>query len=800
MRSVLRSLIGGMTFFQVLRGLRRTPGFAITVVVSLGLAFALGLVALVVVNAYLLRPLPYPSADRLYHVMYAPPGPVEPRGMSALDWNSVADVVEMPVSAASETWYSPDVAGARPARALRVSRGFLDALGVRVVAGRIPGEAEFVPGSDAALIGHALWRDWLGGDPAVIGRTIRVEKEGDSAGIRVVRVAGVLAPGFWYGRDSNADVDVLVPLESSVRTYMVRLRDNVPPALAESRITEAALAVATSLPPDWPGVRLENAHERYVRALRPIVVDVALAALVTVLIACANAAVLTVLRTLRREKDFGIRLALGSGPARIFAMMFVESCVLCGAALVVGTALAHVALGIVAPLIEAQLGKPAPGGAGALALDARVTALAAFAALGIALMLSALQMATTHVRRTAAVLRRTASADVHGTARLRAALIAVELAGALALMSACGLMVQSALNLLRTDLGFDGTGLVRTRVVLRETRYSDATAFMRFYDLLSAGLSPLSAAPVTFTNWPPYSETPRTAVSTATAAATAGIIAVGPGYFEMLRIGDVRGRDFTAADGVGADRVAIVSESLARRLWRDRDALGSTVHTQSAGEPATLRTIVGIARDVRNTFDDNDASDIYVPYAQGSPGRFASFYMRIGEAAPPVTAMRAIIAGLDPLAIMDDPVPVISEDRRSARTTFLTMLLGVFTIFATVLSLLGVYGVTSYAVQQRRREIAIRIAVGARANQVTSLFLRGAVLVIVTGIAAGLGAAIGLAGILRRELYGIAGYEQVSMIGAAAFIAMTAIAAIWWPARRAARADAMTALKESVDP
>lgn len=294
------------------RGLRRTPVFTFVATLSLALGLALTTSTVSVVNAYLIRSLPYPEADRLHHVRYAPPGPWEPHGMTGLDWKSVEDVVEFAIASSGESFHVTDSGYARSLRGLRVTRGFVDGLGVSVTTGRRFTEQDFVAGSEpVALIGHSLWRDRFGSDPGAIGRLIRGEAESRPGRPETFRIVGVLSPGFYYGRDSRTSVDLLLPHTSPVRTYMVRLRDGIPPAAAQRRLTEAARRAATSpIPADWTGVQLESAHERWVGSLRPVLLGVTVAVSLVVVIVCANVAVLMLLRSMQRQKEVAVRLAL----------------------------------------------------------------------------------------------------------------------------------------------------------------------------------------------------------------------------------------------------------------------------------------------------------------------------------------------------------------------------------------------------------------------------------------------------------------------------------------------------------
>jgi hypothetical protein len=232
-------LVRGLRFAA--RGLRRAPVFTLVATASLAVPFSLTSSTVSIVNAYLIRSLPYPNAQRLYHVRYAPPGPWEPSGMTGLDWTTVEDVVEFPVASSGESFYLTERGSTLALRGLRVTQGFVEGLGVSVVVGRRLMAQDFVPGAEpVVLIGHALWRDRFGSDPDAIGRIVRSEPESRPGRPETFRIVGVLSPGFYYGRDSRTSLDLLLPSTAPVRAYMVRLRQGVPPAAAERRLTEAA--------------------------------------------------------------------------------------------------------------------------------------------------------------------------------------------------------------------------------------------------------------------------------------------------------------------------------------------------------------------------------------------------------------------------------------------------------------------------------------------------------------------------------------------------------------------------------
>ena len=789
----------------VLRSLIRAPGYTIPVIGSLALGIMLVATVASVINAYLARSLPYPDADRLYHVRYAPPGPWEPSGMSGLDWTSVADVVAAPITAAGDTYYLVGDGTTRTLRGSRVSAGFLSGLGVRPVIGRMFTTNEYAPGGEeVALIGHALWRERFGGGD-VIGKTIRVQTERQGEAQTSLRIIGVLPPGFWYGRDSSQPLELIVPLRENARTYMVRLRDGVGPGIAEARITAAARAVATDLPADWAGVTLESMHARYTDGMKPVIVAAGTAAALVLATAWVNVAILVLLRTLRRRKEFSIRLAIGAGLSQIARMVAAESIILAAAAAVLGIALTFVLTQTAAPFIETQLGRPAPSGTQSIGINTPVM-LVAFGIMGlIAFSLALVPLAVTRGSRLASDLRRAglAGGEERSLRIARSTLVALEIAGTLVLLIGGSLMVRSVINLLRTDMGIEADGLTRTRVALRGSAYREPGAYATFYAELERRITETLQSPVALANWPPFAEQPPRDITVdgGRSSGSASITGVGPAYFSVAGLQLRAGRPFTTSDVAGTEAVAIVSATLAQALWPNGNAIGGQlrVEPETRGDTVTprWRTIVGIAEDVRSGYADLQRNDVYVPYQQSTLNRYGSFYLRSDAPVHELQSTLAdIVARIDPSAVVNEPVRVSDEQRELASARFMAALLGGFAACAAALAIIGVFGVTAYAVQHRKREIAIRLALGATARGVVQLFLRNAGFVCGAGILLGIAGAAASTRVLANQLYGVERWDGLVVASAIALVAIAALAATWIPARNAGAVEPLKTLNE----
>ena len=784
--------------------LGRSPAFTLGVVGPLSLAFSLTAITVAVVNAYLIRPLPYPAADRVYHVMYAPPGPWEPRGLSGMDWSSVGDIVEYPLATSADTFFVTDGAAAPPLRGRRVTFGVLAGLPIQPVAGRRLVETDFQKTADpSVLIGYSVWRDRFGSDPAAIGRPLRIETE--AGRVEQFRIAGVLPRGFYVGGDSVQPIDIVVPMDDSPRRYyMVRLRPGVPPALAERRLTEVALRVATDLPADWSGVHLESAHERYAGRLRPVLIGITIAAALLLLIALANVAVLVVLRTARRQKEVALRLALGSTNGRLLRLLAAETCALLAISVAIGMIISHSALNFLAPLIEAQLERSAPGGTGSIALDATVLVIIAAAGIFAVVTFTLLPLALLRQGRLVAILQRsgTTTTDGVGMRRLRSTMLVVEIATTLLLLIGCGLMLRSVGKMMRTELGFEPHQLARARITLRPVDYADPAAFSRFFERF-IGRADSAGAPVVFSSWPPFAQFPEHAIEIEGRdghVLSAGFVNIGPNYFSTLGITLRSGREFTATDVTSSDGVAVISESLARRLWPGADALGRRVRqvqitARGAEPPGAWQTVVGVVADVRQSYGDTNVHDIYSPWIPNL--RFGSFYTRTSQPVASVSrVLRSVAKEIDPRSVVNDLRPIPDENRELAGAEFLSMMLAGFATIASIIAVLGVYSVTAYSVQQRERELAIRMALGAGRGAIARLFLRESGAVLTVGLVAGLAAALAATRVLEHQMFGVQTFDISTLAATSALMVTTWLVATWWPARRASRTDPAVSLKE----
>ena len=786
------------------RTLARARGFTAASIITLGLGIALAAFGVAVVNAYLVRSLPFPAADRLYSVSYAPPGENPPPGLAELPWAKLSDVVEHPIAWDLDVFYLTGGDQTEAAPGAWVTPGFMAGLGIRVGLGRAFGAADFEPGApQVALISDDLWRSRFGGDASVIGRRIAAYVSDRPRDPDIFTVVGVLPADFWH---LNRYTQVLTPLRAQTYPYFVRLREGVPVASAEQRITALVRGSRAALPNEWR-VALQPVHERHVASVKPMLLATGAAVGLVLLMACANVALLGLLRGMRRQKEIALRLALGAGRWEIARTLLLETMVIAVAAAAAGTFVAWLALRALAPTIEQQLGARVPGGPLALSIDPTVIAAIGALTIAIAVVLSLAPFVATTRHGLFTTLRQTRAASTGGPSgrRTRFALIGLEVAGSLALVVACGLMVQSVVRMLAVELGLDHRGVMTAGLAIREQSYPDAAGRVVLYDRLlatlggAAGIS--SAALSSPSPLVSYNPQPVRTDADAVASMRASVRYITGGYFETLAIPIERGRPFGAGDRGASDAVAIVSASAARRLWPDASALGRRIRLVEEqlpdGDTATVvRTIVGVAADVRESPTDSALSEIYVPMLQ-APGRYPAIVARTREpSAAWAVELRRMVGTVDREIAVNSPQYLdAAVDRQLSRPRFLAGLFAAFGIFASMLGVIGLYAVIAYAVKQREHEIAIRMAVGAGAGAIVNLFMREGVLLLVAGIAAGAVAAVGLGRLLESQLFGVSGTDPLTILASSIGLGLVSVAAIWWPARRATATDPMIALK-----
>jgi putative ABC transport system permease protein len=783
-----------------LKTLTRAKGFAALAVGTLALGITLCVTTLSVVNAYVIRGLPYPAADRLYRIDFAAPGQNPPPGLERLDWHALNAVIEYPISWDLDVFYLLGREVTERTPGAWIAEGYIEALGVRTAIGRLFTPDDYRKGAPAvALISQRVWQARFGGDPNVIGQQLRAYVSDRPAEPEALTVVGVLSADFWH---FNPYTEVLAPLRAPSHPYLVRLRPGVPRQSAIDRISTFVRAGIPGVADDWRVV-LTSQNDVYTATVRPMLWAVAVSAGLILLIAGANVAVLLLIRGRQREKELAVRLALGAGHSRLARVLMLEGVILGTTATIVGLAATAIVLRLCGPAFERFLDRRVPGGLDSLAIDPIVVGGAILCGMAVTLVATCAPLVTLWRSSVSSLLLLSrAATETPQRSRMRSALIGVEIAASLTLLGGAALMGQSALRMLDVDFGVRADEAVTASLSLRQRAYPEPIDRAAYYDRLVSRLEGIAGSTsAALGDWWPLQDTrPRRieAGGSPRRLAAAPVFAVTANYFQTLGMTLRDGRDFDRRDRLGGQPVVVVSESLARRLWPQESAIGQrlTMHPDGQGEIEQY-DVIGVVNDVKQSHHDTDANDAYVSLAQRA-GRFAFLYVRQPRSASWEAELRAAVAAIDPEVALGEPRWLaLGIEQERARPRFLAFLLMVFAGFACLLALVGVYGVIAYAVRQRRREVAIRIAIGARPRSVIGLFLRQGAVVLAAGTVAGIAGASALGRVLQSQLFGVEpGDPRILAAAAAAFVA-SGLIAMWWPSARAAATDPAGLLKET---
>ena len=808
MESLLRDVHFG------LRMIVRAPGLTAAVVLLLGLGVGATTAVFTVVDRVMLRPLPYPHADRLVSIWETDP-PVSQSPASApdyLDWKAQSESFD---AMAAYGFVALTFTGdGDPERlwAQRVSGEFFSLLGATPGAGRsfLPDDAQ--EGHDAVVVlSHALWARRYHADPSVVGRQIILSGRSHT-------VIGVMPRGF-RAPPSFSEEAAWVPLvfsksdleERGSHSFPVlaRLKADHTLESARAEMESFALAFAQQYPETHRtrGVRVERLQQTLVAQARSSWMVLLAAVATLLLIACANIASLLLVRATVRQTEVAVRLALGASRGALVRQFLVESALLSLVGGGAGLLLALWLTDLIAAGLPNRLRQMTE-----ISVDARVCAVALFVSLLTALVFGLVPALTTANAEVAMVLRQCGNRSGTGRRpiRVRNALVVTEIALSLVLTVGATLLAETYLRLRQVDLGFDPHDVVAMDVSVSEpsdpgepdTSAGSSGALVFFESVLSRieALPGVQAAGLV--NFLPLDGSNTNGDFSLEGIDLIGeghpvseYLVVSPGYFTALGQSVREGRAFTPADVHSSEPVAIINETMARRYWSKESSLGKRIKLGWGDEP--YRTIVGVVADVRRFAIGQPAvPETYLPFAQ-HPITGASLVVRTpGDPLPIVASIRRELSALDSRQAVADvrPMERIVEltvlDQR-----FSTALLGVFAILALALATIGLYGVVSYQVKQRAHEIGVRIALGARETDIFRLIVGAGAKLAAAGIAVGLFAAYVAAEFLAGSVYGVGEVNPVSLGLAAGLLIGVALAASYLPARRAARVDPMSALR-----
>lgn len=789
------------------RTLLKTPGFTATAVLTLALGIGLNTAVFTIVNAVLLQPPPFPEASRLFLISYGPTNnPFIPSGKimadrDYLDFRRQDRVFQNLATFSKEPITLTGVGDPVVLNALTVTADFLKVLGVHPAIGR-----DFLPIGESianfALLSDSLWHNRFGGDTKIVGKAITLDDVSYTVSGVMPATFGFQDAQLWTRMEVRLD-----PRRSSVGPVIGRLRPGVLPQQAEAELQ----TFAARRPPREPtnrdhfGAGLLPLRELFVADVRKLLLVFTGAVSFVFLIACANFANLLLIRGASRRQEIAVRAALGASRGRLLRQLLTESTLL---------SLAGGALGALFSVagVRALLALLPPGKIpllGDVHLDGWVLAFT----LGLSLITGIVFGLVPSLKGTRRELRQAVSEGGRSVSpiheRLRGVLVTAEIALTLVLLTGAGLLVRSLLYMQSVNPGFRPANLLVATVDLPDSRYRTAVQMRALDDRVLADLSSLpGAATVAAVNWIPFRpefvwgdfqlEDGRHLPH--------GFLVdkpvVSSGYFRAMGIRLLSGREFTERDDAASRPVAVISESVARRLWPAGNAIGKRISMEYDPKPADWLTIVGIVNDVRQqSLAETPSAMVYQPYRQVNHPFFlshVSFVIQRRENSTTMSAqVRAVLHKADPelptqcITSMD---AMIADSTTAARSQ--TQLLGIFSTLSLLLAAIGIYGVLACSVAERTREIGIRMALGAEAQDILLMVFRRTLLLAGSGVLVGVLGALALTRVLTKFLFEVSSTDPITFLAVTGTLLTVALLSASIPAARAARVHPLVALRQ----
>jgi predicted permease len=794
-----------------LRSLRSSPGF--TSVALLTLALGIGGVATIftLYDQVLVRPLPYPESDRLVE-LWEKMASFENASVAYpnfLDWRERNRVFE-DVGVWNETRLSLTGSG-DPVKVLvaRVSASVLPILRVSPVLGRnFLSEEDQLGASPVAMLSHAFWQERFGGDPEVVGRILTLDGY-------PFEVVGVLPSGFQFPPGLSG-VDLFAPAELFAEGWMenrgshpgltglARLRPGITLEQAHQDMDRVAVDLESEYFDTNEGSRVHVAllQERVTREAREPILLLLLAVSLLLVIACINVANLILARATSRQREMAVRVSVGAGQGRLLRLLVTESLLLWIVGGSLGVLLAVFGVRGVTRLLAEQIPPVFEVG-----LDLRVVG----AVLGVSLLTALAFGLPPTLRLVRQDLRDVLKEGVRtgsglGKVRFRSALVVAEVGLALALLVGAGLTVRSFSKISGTSPGLDPENVLVVEVNLPEVGYPESaertTFFTQLLDRARRLPGVISAAtsynvPLGPGGWQngyhvegqPPEESGQYNFSEVNAISTA--------YFETMGVPVLRGREFTRQDDESATAVIVVDEEMVRRYWPDEDPIGKRVKWGGFRSGNSWMEVVGVVGHVKvNGVVNQSLPQIYVPHWQDNDNGYFLVVKTHGEPFALAETIRREVLALDPalpLASVGSMATYTRETTRSAE--LLALLMAIFSVAAVLLSGVGIYGVMAQATGERRHEIGVRVALGARGGQVLGMVFRQGLNTVVAGVVVGLGLAVIVGRLMSAQLYQISSHDPVTFVLTPALVILVAVVANLLPARRATKVDPVSALQ-----
>ena len=788
------------------RMLLKHPGFTIIAVLTLALGIGANTAIFSIVNAVLLRPFPYHAPDQLVTLGEFAPG-ASVSYPNFVDWRAQSTLFESVSAVRSNESYNFTGAG-EPERlqGRLVSAGFFSLLGIKPVLGRDFVTEDDHPGADPTVVlSYSFWSRRFGNDPNILGKQITLNN-------RSYTVVGVAPENFQYGLDA----DVSIPIGLSAERFkargsdpgisvVARLKPNVTQQQAQSETEMVYTRMEQQYPDTNTGRRgyLLSLHETFVGDVRrPLLILLGAVALV-LLIACANVANLLLVRASTRKREMSVRVALGASRSRIIRQLLTESLLLAVIGAALGILLAHWGTSLIANQLPGGIPRLSEAG-----VDLRVLAFT----LGVSLLTGLLfglapALQASHLNLTEA-LKEGDRGSSGGRQRLRSLFVVTEVALTLTLLVGAGLLIQSFRRVLQVDPGFKAENLLTMQVSVNNPDGNQVAAFLnqlqdnvrKLPGVRSVAIS--NGLPLVTANHPTFfiEGRPLPEKGKETGAIR---YSVSPDYFQTMGIDLLKGRVFTPHDTSTTPLVVVIDEALARH-FENEDPIGKRISQSTSGTPAY--EIVGVVRHVEQYNLDGQAiqtPQFYLNINQIPADRLPNSTRRINllartdvEPMSLTSAVRGQILALN----KDQPVFNVRTmeqivDESMAPRRFSMMLLAIFAVVALVLASIGIYGMMSYSVAQRTREIGLRMTLGAQRSNVLRLVIGHGMRLALVGVVLGLIASLALTRTMKNLLFGVSATDPVTFVAIAFLLALVALLACWVPARRATKVDPIVALR-----
>jgi putative ABC transport system permease protein len=795
-----------------LRVLLKRPSFTFVAVTTLALGIGANTAIFTIVNAVLLRALPYPDAERLVAVWEtnAQPGQeVNSRNEVAmgnfLDWRTQQSAFD---DIAALNYTSVNLVGSAEPERIQgavVTTNFFSLIGIQPTSGRgFIAEEESATSPRTIMVSHGLWQRRFGSDPDFVGKTLTVNGNPST-------VIGILPAAFEFEFPITRKIEVWLPMRISASDndrrshylYVIgRLRRDVSIDQAQAGMN----VLANQLEQQYPktnsdrGVNVIPLHKQLVGNAQLYLKVLFVAVGFVLLIACANVASLLLARVNGRQREVAIRLALGATRSRIIRQLLTESILLAGAGGLAGLLLAFWETDLLIRLAPSEVPR-----LGEISLNATVLAWT----LGISLVTGVLFGLAPAIGASkpelGESLKEGGRSVTDGRSRLRNVLVVSEIALAFMLLTGAGLLIKSFLRLQHVSPGFESNNLITMNISLPRQKYPGNQQINSFFERLmnkvnavpgvevAGGIDPLpfggsdgtTGFVVEGAETIPVGERPEVGERTATSA-----------YFLAMRIPILEGRTFNEGDREDAPRVVIINEALAQRFWPNEEAIGKRLGFKASG-PQIWHEVVGIVGNVKHrSLNADPKPELYFPYSQ-YPSRFMTLVARtFSEPLNAIAPIRDQVLSLDPEQPIFD-IKTMNQRLSSsvAVNRFIMLLIAVFAGLATLLAAVGIYGLMAYTVSQRTHEIGVRMALGARADDVLSLVLIRGLKLSVSGMVIGIAGAFALTRVIASLLFEVSATDPLMFAIIAAVLTLVALASCFVPAYKAIRIDPMIALR-----